>query len=39
MKPLSPRTKEALRDLNRLWNQALQEEIPEDMKALLDKLK
>lgn len=39
MKPLSPRTQAALRDLIHFYNQALKEPVPEDMKATLRNLK
>lgn len=39
MKPIGPRTKAALKELMRSWDEALSEPIPEDMKVLLAKLK
>jgi hypothetical protein len=39
VKPIGPRTKAALKELMRSWDDALSEPVPADMKALLAKLK
>ena len=38
MKPLSSRGQQALQELIDLWSATLREEIPQDMRVLLDKL-
>ena len=39
MKPLSPRTEQALRELVDLWNRALLEPVPQGMLKTLERLK
>jgi hypothetical protein len=39
MRPIAPRTKAALKELMRAWDEALSEPVPDDMKELLAKLK
>jgi hypothetical protein len=39
MKPLCPRSRAALKELMRSWDDALSEPVPKDMKELLAKLK
>lgn len=38
LKPLCPRARQALADAASEWNKVLNQEVPEDLKKLLDRL-